>query len=182
MSTPAAAWPALVYVIRRLAAFLVDGLLLYAGVLLTQTLLYLFGLHPFRAHITASQWPAGASLHLWVWASVSVPFWLYYAALHSSAWQATLGKRLLGLRVMALPAGRLSFGRALGRAVVMLIPFEANHFVVLQLAPLDGAAPGPAFYLGLAGVYALLALYLGWVVLSPRRQGPHDWAAGSQVR
>lgn len=182
MSTPAMAWPALVYLARRLAAFLVDGLLLYAGGLATQAGLYLIGWHPFREHIAAGLWPAGSFLHLWVWASVSVPFWFYYAAWQASAWRATPGKRLFGLRVTTTAGGRLGFGRALLRAVVMLIPFEINHFVILQLAPAAGAAPAPAFYLGLASVYGLLALYLGALLLSPRRRSLHDWAAGSQVR
>jgi hypothetical protein len=64
----------------------------------------------------------------------------------------------------------------------MLIPFEVNHFVVLQLAPARGAAPTPAFYAGLAAVYGLLALYLGMMGLNRRRQSVHDWVVGSQVR
>ena len=41
--------------------------------------------------------------------------WLYYALLESSALQATLGKRALGLRVTDLHGQRISFGRATGR-------------------------------------------------------------------
>ncbi len=37
---------------------------------------------------------------------------LYYSLLESSAWQATLGKRALGLMVTDLHGGRISFGRA----------------------------------------------------------------------
>lgn len=37
--------------------------------------------------------------------------WLYYTLLESSRWQATLGKKLLGLKVTDLLAGRISFGR-----------------------------------------------------------------------
>lgn len=41
--------------------------------------------------------------------------WLYYALLQSSAWQATLGKKALGLEVTDLQGRRISFGRATGR-------------------------------------------------------------------
>lgn len=41
--------------------------------------------------------------------------WLYYALLESSSWQATLGKKALGLEVTDLAGGRISFGRATGR-------------------------------------------------------------------
>jgi uncharacterized RDD family membrane protein YckC len=41
--------------------------------------------------------------------------WLYYSLLESSAWQATLGKKALGLEVTDLDGNRISFGRASGR-------------------------------------------------------------------
>ena len=41
--------------------------------------------------------------------------WLYFAAFESSAWQATPGKKVLGLRVTDLQGKRLSFIRASGR-------------------------------------------------------------------
>jgi uncharacterized RDD family membrane protein YckC len=41
--------------------------------------------------------------------------WLYYALMESSVWQATLGKKTLGLRVTDLQGNRISFGRASGR-------------------------------------------------------------------
>jgi uncharacterized RDD family membrane protein YckC len=41
--------------------------------------------------------------------------WLYFALLESSSWQATLGKRALGLYVTDLAGQRVSFGRASGR-------------------------------------------------------------------
>jgi uncharacterized RDD family membrane protein YckC len=41
--------------------------------------------------------------------------WLYWAAMESSPWQATLGKRMLGLAVTDLEGRRVSFVRASGR-------------------------------------------------------------------
>jgi len=41
--------------------------------------------------------------------------WLYYALMESSSYQATLGKRALGLRVVGLNGDPLSFGRASAR-------------------------------------------------------------------
>lgn len=43
--------------------------------------------------------------------------WLYFAAFESSRWQATPGKRILGLYVTDLRAQRISFARATGRYV-----------------------------------------------------------------
>ena len=41
--------------------------------------------------------------------------WLYYALLEASSWQATLGKKALGLKVVDLDGDRISFLRATGR-------------------------------------------------------------------
>lgn len=43
---------------------------------------------------------------------LSVGSWLYCAWTESSSWQATIGKRLLGLRVITAQGGRTSFGQA----------------------------------------------------------------------
>jgi len=49
--------------------------------------------------------------------------WLYYALLESSAWQATLGKKALGLEVTDLAGVRITFGRATGRYFARYISF-----------------------------------------------------------
>lgn len=41
--------------------------------------------------------------------------WIYEAWMLSSEWQATLGKRALGIIVTGLDGGRISFARATGR-------------------------------------------------------------------
>jgi uncharacterized RDD family membrane protein YckC len=41
--------------------------------------------------------------------------WLYEALLTSSSWQATVGKKILGLKVTDEVGNRISFGRASGR-------------------------------------------------------------------
>jgi uncharacterized RDD family membrane protein YckC/RNA polymerase subunit RPABC4/transcription elongation factor Spt4 len=59
--------------------------------------------------------------------------WLYYALCESSSWQATPGKRLLGLRVCDLNGRPLSFGRAsgrfLGRIVTGFVPFGIGYLM-----------------------------------------------------
>lgn len=44
---------------------------------------------------------------------------LYYAGLHASKWQATIGKKLLNLKVTDLNGNRISFWRGLGRYIAM---------------------------------------------------------------
>jgi uncharacterized RDD family membrane protein YckC len=45
----------------------------------------------------------------------AVAKWLYWALMESSSWQATLGKKALGLYVTDLEGKQVSFGRASGR-------------------------------------------------------------------
>ena len=61
--------------------------------------------------------------------------WLYYALLESSAWQATIGKKTLGLEVTDLAGRRISFARATGRyfgkfisAIIFLIGYFMAGF------------------------------------------------------
>lgn len=61
--------------------------------------------------------------------------WIYYACLESSDWQATLGKKAIGIIVTDLDGNRLSFGRATGRhfakilsAIILLIGYIMAGF------------------------------------------------------
>jgi uncharacterized RDD family membrane protein YckC len=59
--------------------------------------------------------------------------WLYYAIFESSAWQATPGKKALGLFVADLNGNRISFARASGRffakIISGLIPFAIGYIM-----------------------------------------------------
>lgn len=174
--------PALLrYLTRRLTAYLIDSLVLFVGVLVTQGIIYALGLNPIANRLALGESFAGWQLHLWVFATVSVPFWIYYASLHSSVWQATLGKRLMGLRAMTTMGERIRFPRALLRAIVMLIPFEWNHVVIMQLAPQGPSTPTPLFWMGYALTWVLIVLYLGLLFFNLHRQSVHDVATQTYV-
>jgi uncharacterized RDD family membrane protein YckC len=51
--------------------------------------------------------------------SIIVPIF-YYAGMHASKWQATIGKKLLKLKVTDLQGNRISFWRGLGRYLAMV--------------------------------------------------------------
>lgn len=59
--------------------------------------------------------------------------WLYYAACESSNWQATIGKKALGLYVADLNGNRVAFARASGRffarIITGLIPFAIGYIM-----------------------------------------------------
>lgn len=47
---------------------------------------------------------------------LTVLWYSYFAVLESSEWQASIGKKVMGLKVTDLNGNRLTFGRAAGRA------------------------------------------------------------------
>lgn len=54
--------------------------------------------------------------------------WLYYALLESSPWQASLGKRIMGLKVVDKRGRRLSFGKATKRLLSRLVTNFTFYF------------------------------------------------------
>src|SRR5579863_28596 len=67
--------------------------------------------------------------------------WLYFALLESSAWQATIGKKTLGLEVTDLAGQRISFARATGRyfgkiisAMIFMVGFIMAGFTAQKQA------------------------------------------------
>jgi uncharacterized RDD family membrane protein YckC len=77
--------------------------------------------------------------------------WLYYAGLESSAWQGTVGKRIVRIVVTDQYGRRIHFGRATGR-----------------------------FFGKIVSALALFVGYL-MVIFTERRQGLHDLMAGTLV-
>lgn len=100
----------------------------------------------------------GLSLVLIIWIG-------YGAAMESSPWQATLGKRLMGLRVYNSQAGRPTPLRAGGRNLVKDGPF-------LVLAFLPGGRLLSLIWLG---------AHLAVLYHSPAYQAIHDYAAQTWV-
>jgi uncharacterized RDD family membrane protein YckC len=85
--------------------------------------------------------------------------WLYWSLLESSSWQATIGKKALGLFVTDLAGARLTFGRASGR-------FFAGR--------------GIAYVPSIGGLYFLIDCIMAGV--TEKKQALHDMIAGCLVR
>jgi uncharacterized RDD family membrane protein YckC len=85
--------------------------------------------------------------------------WLYWSLLESSAWQATLGKKALGLYVTDLQGSRVSFGKASGR-------FFAGR--------------GISFVPSIGGLYYLIDCIM--VAFTEKKQALHDMIASCLVQ
>jgi uncharacterized RDD family membrane protein YckC len=102
----------------RFVAWFIDAIVLgIGGAVLTAPLtgFGLLGLHSFMhgRHFSPDYFIRGAGIRGFV--LTTLLHWVYYALLESSTWQATLGKKALGLEVTDLQGARISFGRASGR-------------------------------------------------------------------
>lgn len=120
-AAPAAARPAVAYAgfWLRFVALIIDAIVLgFAGFIVTLPFAASAGLRDiFRGHPPTSPEELFPLMHvLFRIALIRIAInWLYYALFESSAWQATLGKKALGLEVTDLNGNRISFGRATGR-------------------------------------------------------------------
>lgn len=116
---------------KRVAAYLLDGIILYIPSLLIERL---FDGTAARASLQQAldRGAGDASVllaaehqyYLAMWPAIvlsGLMVWLYFALCESSAWQATIGKRALGIRVTDLHGQRISFPRALGRYLAKLL-------------------------------------------------------------
>jgi uncharacterized RDD family membrane protein YckC len=109
----------------RFVAFIIDVIVLYfVGTIVTLPFVASMGIRGImRGHMPVSPEELmpfiGAFIRL---AMIRMVLnWLYYALLESSAWQATLGKKALGLEVTDMEGRRISFGRATGRFFAKII-------------------------------------------------------------
>ena len=104
----------------RFVAYLIDGAILFVSYLVVFLVFGLIGsaldgTPSSRTTGSSSVGPAGTVTSLLAWATVLVGSWLYYGLQESSAAQATIGKRVMGIRVTDLEGRRVSFGRATAR-------------------------------------------------------------------
>ena len=80
-----------------------------------------------------------------------IVWWIYFAVLHSSKWQASVGKKAVGLKVVDENGNRISFGRATGRYFAEILS---------------------------ALILCIGYMMVGW---TQKKQGLHDMIAGTYV-
>lgn len=106
---------------KRVAAYLVDSFIYFVIMYIAAFVLGL--LLAVSTPINPNALSAGQDLLLKVLGSLlSLTCYLtYYVWAESSPWQATVGKKLMGLKVTDIYGRRISFWRALGRRVGMIV-------------------------------------------------------------
>jgi uncharacterized RDD family membrane protein YckC len=167
---------------RRLAAFGLDYLLI-AGYLALLTAVGV-GLLQRRGRPPAGPGTLRARLvgHAVGFVTLTLPVALYFALWEASPWQATPGKRGLGLRVVLVVGGRrVPYSRTLLRAAVKLVPWELAH-TALWHTPGWPVRPEPTAVTALgSGAALFLAAWYVLCLFAGARRPPYDRAAGARV-
>ena len=117
--------------LRRCAAYALDCLIVFlVTIVLFQGLTWILTQGAWWDNLRT--WIAAQG---WIMLSVVVPTWLYFSFAEASPWRATIGKRLLGLKVADTNGKRLSLPRALLRNFFKLIPWVFFHVALFAPSP-----------------------------------------------
>lgn len=100
--------------IRFVASF-IDGIIIGIPVFIIAFILGIFSLLSTNEVNMSVYEDSFLILYIFLWFSSLMLSTLYYAGMHASKWQATLGKMIVGIKVTDLKGQRISFGRSLGR-------------------------------------------------------------------
>ncbi len=120
----------------RFLALVIDNVVMgFAFVLILIPLIFLTGLHELLGQFHPNEELNDAGIFMLIGlvflaATVSpLLTWLYHALLESSEWQATIGKKALGLVVTDMAGQRVSFGRSTGRHFGKIITNMVPAFI-----------------------------------------------------
>lgn len=164
---------------RRLLALLVDYGVILGWMALLASGAFLYG----RVRGGLPDWSrsGAAPAELFGFLLLVLPVGIYLCVGESSSRGATLGKRLLALRVTDARGRSPGVLRVLVRTVVKLGPWEFAHFFLWRVVA--GGADGPSLWvdLGLSAACLLPVLYCAMVLLRADGRGPHDLLAGTRV-
>jgi len=167
---------------KRLLAFALDYLIIsiYLAVLI--------GFSVLLAHTPAGPgfralFDAPNSAEITAFLLLVTPVLLYFSLFESSYWQATWGKRVLGMRVTTTGGAPVSFLRALWRNALKLLPWELTHACLWRIPgwPFDPQTPPLWINVGLILVWVIVVVYLLSLVLSRTGQTLYDRLAGVRV-
>ncbi|WP_201366703.1 RDD family protein [Dictyobacter formicarum] len=167
---------------RRCSAFLLDYLIISAYLIL----LVIIGLGlrsgPFKTIFQIMFADPNVS-EVSAFLLLVLPVLLYFALSEHSSWQATWGKRKMGLRVTDASGIRLSLPRSLARSLLKLVPWELTHACLWRIPgwPTTPTTPSPIVTTGLVLVWVLVGAYLISMLVGKKRQTLYDWIAGTYV-
>ncbi len=125
-----------------------------------------------------------------VFMTLVLPAWIYLAWCESSAWQATVGKRLLKLQVVTMADQRATFWQTTIRGFIKLVlPWELAHSVLNTNEGLRNMKPGQPLHLtdptstqlAVIGIVWVLIIWYAAAIFLGARRPVYDLLAGTKV-
>jgi uncharacterized RDD family membrane protein YckC len=167
---------------QRIAAFLLDYLIVAAYIILLIIISLGLGIGPLRSEFRA-MFASPNTSEFSAFLVLAFPVILYFALYDCSSWQGTWGKRKMGLHVVNMRGARLSISRSLVRSLFKFAPWELTHACIWRIPgwPLAPGTPSTIITAGLVLVWVLVATYLASMLISKKRQALYDWIAGTLV-
>ena len=167
---------------QRSGAFLLDYLIIAAYIVLLVIISVGLGFGPLRSVFRAMFADPNIS-EFSAFLLLVLPVILYFALFERSSWQATWGKRKMGLRVIDTHGARLSLPRSFARSLLKFVPWELTHACLWRIPgwPLAPTTPSPIITAGLVLVWILVGAYLVSMLVSKKHQALYDWIAGTYV-
>lgn len=166
---------------RRIFAYAIDVMIAY-GIVLVVFQSFIF---PLAFMMVGEFYLSGPLIEIYTLLTISLPVWLYFAFLESRKRGASLGKRLLSIKVNTEDGQTLRFNQALTRIVIKLLPWEIAHMAInlpvnAWINPQTGTIDPATATLGpfrsgfLLSVYILALWYLFLAWRSEKNQSLHD--------
>ncbi len=166
----------------RTLAFLLDYIFIAAYLVVLTVVSISLGFGPLRADFLRLFADPNSS-EITAFLLLVLPVILYFALFECSAWQATWGKRKVGLLVTDTHGKRLSLGRSLLRSVLKFVPWELTHACLWRIPgwPLAPKVFPPIIMAGLILVWVIVGVYVVSLFISKTHQTVYDLLAGARV-
>lgn len=167
---------------RRFGAFLLDYLIISAYLILLVIAGVGLGSGPLKTIFQVMFADPNVS-EVSAFLLLVLPVLLYFALCEYSSWQATWGKRMMGLRVTNASGIRLNLPRSVARSLLKLAPWELTHACLWRIPgwPVAPTTPSPIVTAGLVLVWVLVGVYLVSMLVGKKHQTLYDWIAGTYV-
>lgn len=122
-------------------------------------------------------WP----LYGWVFLTVTLPVYLYFVLSERSKSHATIGKKVLGLKVVA-NNGELTIRKSFMRNVIKVsIPWESAHIVLFFPTPILTQPSSGEVRMTLFIPYIIFGIYGAYLWANKGCKTLHDAVAGTSV-
>ena len=167
----------------RLSAFLWDYLVIFGYILLVTLVIWWLALR-MLAELANRVFSNPYWFDAFAFLVLVLPVILYFSVTEASRWQASLGKRKLGLQVDSLDGQRISWIRSFVRSGLKFLPWQIAHTCIFHIpgwpAHVQNIPPGVEF--GLVIVWLLVSASVIFLAFDPSHRTLYDRIAGTVVK